>query len=52
MTVVGFNFCRCAIVEFSVEPFLVEPGHPGAGGDFQVVEPLPGPTDGGRDLAS
>ena len=48
LTVVGLDFSRRPIVELAVKSLLVEPGHPGAGGDLEVVKSLPGPAVGGE----
>jgi hypothetical protein len=42
VTVVVFELGRRLVVELAVQPLLVEPRHPGAGGDFKVIEPFPG----------
>jgi hypothetical protein len=35
--VVVFDFCRGEVVEFAVEAFVVEPGHPSAGSDLEIT---------------
>ncbi len=37
----GFDLGGSAVVEFAVEAFFVEPAHPAAGGDLEVVEAPP-----------
>jgi hypothetical protein len=46
MTVVGFKLGRRLVVELGMEPLLVEPRHPGARGELEVVESLPRSTVG------
>ena len=42
LTVAVFAFGGCVVAEFGVQPFGVEPGDPGAGREFQVVESFSG----------
>jgi hypothetical protein len=41
MTVVGFDLGRREVVELALDPLLVEPRRPAAGGDLQVFEASP-----------
>ena len=42
LTVVGLELGRRRVPELGVQPLLVEPRDPGAGGDLEVVEAFPG----------
>ena len=46
VTIVGLDFGRRLVVELGVEPLLVEPRHPGTGGDLEVFESFPWATVG------
>ena len=50
VTVVGiFDLCRGEIAELAVEAFLVEPRHPSAGLELEIIDAFPVPADPGED---
>lgn len=41
VTILGLNLLGDAVPAFTVQVLFIEPRHPRAGGDFEIIEPSP-----------